>query len=162
MNENYEEIVEGETLMRSCPGARHEAICTRLHQLVAESVTHAKELKLLPVRSVIQLSPGTMIRPDLTLISSWTGKLFLAVEIIHAGDHRTDTVIKKSIYEDHRVPRLWMVDPRYDNVEVYQSGEYGLTLHEILAGREVLTETLLPAFRIVVAELFSEESAVTG
>ena len=154
MNDNYEEIVEGETLLRVSPGARHETICARLHSRVSASLAPANELRLLPARSVVQLSPGTMIRPDLALLSSTTGKLCLAAEIIHAGDHRTDTVVKKSIYEDYRVPRLWMIDPRYDNVEVYENGEYGLTLREILAGREVFKESLLPEFKMVIAELF--------
>ena len=37
-----------------------------------------------------------------------------------------------------------MIDPRYDNVEVYHSNEYGLILKGILAGHELLTEKLLP------------------
>jgi hypothetical protein len=154
MSDNYEEIVEGETLLRASPGARHETICVRLHSWVSARLAPANDLKLLSARSVVQLSPGTMIRPDLALVSSTAGKLWLAAEIIHAGDHRTDTVVKKTIYEDHRVPRLWMIDPRYDNVEVYEDGEYGLTLREILAGREVLKERLLPEFEMVIEELF--------
>ena len=30
----YEEIIEGRTLVRSFPGARHERICARLHERV--------------------------------------------------------------------------------------------------------------------------------
>jgi hypothetical protein len=48
-----------------------------------------------------------------------------------------------------------MVDPRYDNVEVYHSTEWGLTLRGILAGSAVLEEPLIPEFQIVVAELFA-------
>ena len=65
-----------------------------------------------------------------------TGKLWLAVEIISREDHHADTVVKKEIYENIRVPRLWMVDPRYDNVEIYHSTEWGLQLKGILAGSE--------------------------
>ena len=48
-----------------------------------------------------------------------------------------------------------MVDPRYDNVEIYHSFEFGLKLHGILAGREVLADKLVPQFRLIVAELFA-------
>lgn len=54
------------------------------------------------------------------------------------------------------MPRLWMIDPRYDNVEVYHDSEYGLVLKGILAGSETLTESLLSAFRITMTELFLE------
>ena len=53
-----------------------------------------------------------------------------------------------------RLPRLWMIDPRYDNVEVYHSSQYGLILKSILAGHELLTEKLLPEFQLTIAELF--------
>ncbi len=62
---------------------------------------------------------------------------------------------KKEIYEQIRVPRLWMVDPRYDNVEIYHSFEFGLKLQGILAGSEVLAEKLIPQFQMAVAELFA-------
>jgi len=81
--------------------------------------------------------------------------LWLAAEIVSPDDHRTDTVVKKQIYEDIKVPRLWMIDPRYDNAEVYHASPYGMMLKGILAGREILTETLLPEFELVVAELFA-------
>jgi hypothetical protein len=48
-----------------------------------------------------------------------------------------------------------MIDPRYDNVEIYHSTEFGLVLKGILAGSEVLAEKLVPEFQFVVAELFA-------
>ena len=63
--------------------------------------------------------------------------------------------IKKEFYEKIRVPRLWMVDPRYDNVEIYHSTEFGLALKGILAGSEILSEKLVPEFQFVIAELFA-------
>ncbi|HMD55186.1 MAG TPA: Uma2 family endonuclease, partial [Phycisphaerae bacterium] len=92
---------------------------------------------------------------DLALVTAATGKLFLAVEIISRDDHQTDTVTKKEIYEKIRVPRLWVVDPRYDNVEVYHCTEWGLALKGILAGSEVLSDKLIPQFQVTIADLFA-------
>jgi hypothetical protein len=66
-------------------------------------------------------------------------------------------VLKKQLYEAVRLPRLWMVDPRYDNVEVYHASAYGLMLKGILAGAERLTDQLLPEFATGIAELFRAE-----
>jgi Uma2 family endonuclease len=77
------------------------------------------------------------------------------VEIISRDDHHADTVVKKEVYDQIRIPRLWLVDPRYDNVEVYHSFEFGLQLKGILAGREVLAEKLVPQFQIVITDLFT-------
>lgn len=151
----YEEILEGASLPRSAPGVRHELICERLHAAMAASVANLGNTQLLAPRTKIQVSRSTTICPDLALITTATGKLWLAVEIVHTGDHHTDTVIKKEIYENVRVPRLWMIDPRYDNVEIYHSTEFGLALKGILAGSEVLSEKLVPEFQFVIAELFA-------
>jgi Uma2 family endonuclease len=103
----------------------------------------------------VQLTNGNIICPDIALVDVGTGKLWLAIEIISSDDHHTDTVVKKQIYEDMRVPRLWIVDPRYDNLEVYHSNEYGLALKGIMAGSDVLTDTALPGFQLTIRDLFA-------
>jgi Uma2 family endonuclease len=105
----------------------------------------------------VQLSAQTKVCPDLALVTAANGKLWLAAEIVSSDDHRTDTVIKKQIYEEAKLPRLWMIDPRYDNVEIYHSSEYGMILKAMLAGREVLSERLLPEFELRIDELFRAE-----
>jgi Uma2 family endonuclease len=154
MSDPYEEILEGEMCLRLPPGPRHEEICQRLHTRVAASMTGVTVARLLPPRTMIELARGTKVRPDLALVTVANNKLFLAAEVVNSGDHSPDTVIKKSLYEEASLPRLWMVDPRYDNVEVYHGSQHGLALKQILAVQEVLSESLLPEFRYVIAELF--------
>jgi len=158
MSRPYEEILSGETLPRSAPGTRHEMICDRLHRLMIASVANLPATQLLAPRTKVNVSRATAICPDLALVTVATGKLWLATEIISTDDHQADTVIKKQLYEDIRVPRLWMVDPRYDNVEIYHCTEWGLALKGVLAGSEVLGEALIPEFQIVIAELFAAPS----
>jgi len=157
MSRPYQEVLEGATLPRSAPGERHEQICRRLHREMAMGVNGLASTQLLAPRAQIQVSRTTLLCPDLALVTTASGKLFLAVEVISRDDHHADTVTKKEVYEQIRVPRLWVVDPRYDNVEVYHSFEFGLKLHGILAGVEVLSEKLIPQFKLVVAELFAPE-----
>jgi hypothetical protein len=151
----YEEILEGAAWPRLAPGARHEQICERLHAAMAASVANIGSTQLLAPRTKIQVAHATTLCPDLGLVAKATGRLWLAVEVVQTGDHHADTVIKKEIYEQIRVPRLWMVDPRYDNVEIYHSTEFGLQLKGILAGSEILAEKLVPEFQYVIAELFA-------
>jgi len=159
MSEPDEEILAGEFTLRLPPEPRHELICARLHAAMKAGVANFPGTKLLDLRCQIRVSQTLTIRPDLALVTTATGKLWLAVEVVSSEDHHTDTVLKKQIYEDLKVPRLWMVDPRYDNLEVYQASEYGLKLNGILAGRDVLSEKLLPEFRLVIGELFAPQPA---
>ena len=64
--------------------------------------------------------------------------------------------MKKQIYSDLRLPRFWMVDPRYLNVEVYGIGEYGFTLTAILAHTHPLTDPFLPGLHCSMHELFAD------
>jgi Uma2 family endonuclease len=156
MSEPYEEIVEGEACLRMAPGARHELICSRLHERIAASLANIATTRLLPRRSQVRLSSRTLVRPDMALVTVATEKVWLAAEVISSDDHRPDTVMKKQVYEDLNIPRLWMIDPRYDNVEIYHGSAYGLMLKGILAGKEVITEQLLPTLEVTVAELFRD------
>jgi Uma2 family endonuclease len=121
------------------------------------SVANFSGTRLLAPRSEVRLSFKHTVCPDLALVAAATGKVWLAAEIVSSDDHQPDTVIKKQIYEDMRLPRLWMIDPRYDNVEVYHCSEYGLALKSILAGHELLTEKLLPEFQLTITELFAAQ-----
>ncbi|MDB6052831.1 MAG: hypothetical protein JWN25_354 [Verrucomicrobiales bacterium] len=156
MNYPYEEIVEGETILRIPPDERHELICDRLHEFLAAALLDNQVSRILPRRSIIQISTGTMVRPDLALITAASGKPWLVAEIINSHDHKADTVIKKTSYENCNIPRLWMVDARYDNVEIYQGGPYGLALKSILAGEDRVKESLLPKLSFSIRELFAK------
>lgn len=98
MSDPYEEIIDGETLLRYPPNGRHKQICTRLHEVVAASLAAVATTRLLECRSTVQLTPGTVVRPDLALVTAANGKLWLAVEVISSDDHHPDTVTKKQIY----------------------------------------------------------------
>src|SRR5262245_28326116 len=100
MSDAYEEVVQGESSLRLPPGARHELICSRLHALVAASLAKVGTTRLLPPRSGVQITSTTLVKPDLSLVTVATGKVWLAAEVISSDDHRADTVIKKQIYED--------------------------------------------------------------
>lgn len=156
MSAPYQETVGGEPVLRHPPGERHERICERLHQLIRMSVDGLRSAQLLNPRTPISLDGGLTLCPDLALVTTANSKLWLAAEVIDGYDHHADTVIKKQVYEDLRLPRLWMIDPRYDNVEVYHATPYGLSLKGILAGRDILSEQLLPEFQVGVKTLFAE------
>jgi Uma2 family endonuclease len=157
VSEPYEEIVKGEKTLRLPARPRHELILVRLHQRVTASVAQLGTTRLLPPRTPIELSSSNLFRPDLALITAASDKLWLVAEVVSSDDHHADTVDKKEVYGEFKLPRLWMVDPRYDNVEVYHGTPYGLALKKVLAGRDVLAEPLLPGFQISVHELFAGE-----
>jgi Uma2 family endonuclease len=103
----------------------------------------------------MRVDANNLLRPDIAIATAATGKIWLVAEVVSSEDHHADTVEKKQIYETMKLPRLWMIDPRYKNVEVYHATEYGMRLEHILAGSDVLTEKLLPKFQLAIADLFA-------
>lgn len=161
MSEAYEEMIQGETLDRHAPSGSHELLVGRLHALVAGCLPPNSALQLLPPRASLQLANDCVLCPDLTMIRadpSLTGpaRLYLVAEVLSAGDHHVDTFIKKQIWSDLRLPRLWMVDPRYLNVEVYGLGGYGFTLEDILAHHHPLSDPFLPGLSCTMEQLFAK------
>lgn len=161
MFESYEEVIQGETASRRAPPAAHEILVGRLHTLVAAALPPNSNLQLLPRRASLQLADDCILRPDLTVVRTDPGlaglaRLYLVAEVLLPGDHHLDTVIKKELWAALRLPRLWMVDPRYLNVEVYGLGEFGFTLTDILAHHHPLTDPRLPGLGCSMDELFAK------
>lgn len=154
MSDPYEEILNGERLLRFPPRPRHDEILIRLRRRVSGSIATLTTARMQDTRSQVKISEKTILCPDMALVTTTGNKLWLVAEVISSDDHHADTVDKKMIYEEQRVPRLWIVDPRYDNVEVYHGTQFGLALKRVLSGRELLTESLLPGFEMPLHELF--------
>ena len=152
----YEELLAGEAHVRASPMTPHELLCNRLHAWVRAALPANSALELLPRRTPVDLRADLRPCPDLALVQAGSGQLYLAVEVLQPGDHHRDTVLKKQLYMECRVPRLWIVDSRYHNVEVYVAGELGVRLEAILANQEQLTETALPGFAHAMYALFAK------
>jgi Uma2 family endonuclease len=155
MPEPYQELIDGETFLRGPLNGPHELLCDRLHFWVARHLPINSALKLLPRRTTLTLRAGTDICPDLALVRRDTNELYLAAEVLQPGDHHPDTVLKKQLYSDCRVPRLWVVDSRYQNVEVYTTGALGFRLDTILAINDSLTDAALSGGAYHISDIFS-------
>lgn len=161
MSEAYEEVIEGAPIPRRAPTAAHELLVSRLHAAVRGALPLNSALRLLPPRSALELHETCVLCPDLAIVRfdprapEAPARLYLAAEILLPGDHHADTVVKKEIWAAQRLTRLWLVDPRYLNVEIYGHGEFGFTLLNILANRDDLTDPFLPGFTLSMPDLFA-------
>lgn len=156
MPDPYEELIDGETFIRGPLNGPHELLCDRLHSWVSSHLPANSALKLLPRRTTLTLRAGTDICPDLALVRRDTNELYLAAEVLQPGDHHPDTVLKKQLYADCRAPRLWIVDSRYQNVEVYSTTKpVGFRLESILASNDTLSDAAVGGIAYPVADIFA-------
>ena len=156
MSEPYEERLDGQRVLRTPPPDSHEILCDRIHQWVNRYLPVNSTLKRLPRRTAVALSSLTSMKPDLALVKDNENRAYLFAEVLLPGDHSADTVIKKCLCQQHLLPRLWIIDPRYLNVEVYASGPHGFRLETILANRDCLTDAFLPGLECSMTDLFRD------
>ena len=158
MADPYEEVFDGRPLIRGPINGPHELLCDRLHQWVAKNLPRNSALHLLPRRSLVKLRPDTEIRPDLALMRRNDPRLYLAVEVLQPSDRHADTVIKKNILAACLVPRLWIVDGRYQNIELYVTNGGRFRLEAILTDNDLLADAALSSARYPLAELFARRT----
>ncbi len=82
----------------------------------------------------------------------------LAVEVRSPSTWRFDIGAKKSTYERHGLPELWLVDTAADEVLVFRRSKPtapSFDVAEELARGETLTSPLLPGFALALDALFS-------
>jgi Uma2 family endonuclease len=81
----------------------------------------------------------------------------IAVEVRSPSTWRYDVGAKKSAYERHGLPELWLVDTAADEVLVFRRSTPSVPIFDVaeeLARGDALTSPLLPGFALALHELF--------
>jgi Uma2 family endonuclease len=81
----------------------------------------------------------------------------VAVEIRSPSTWRYDIGVKKTRYEQHGLPELWLVDTAADEVIVFRRSQPRAPTFDVsleLARGDALTSPLLPGFALAIDELF--------
>ena len=86
----------------------------------------------------------------------------IAVEVRSPSTWRYDIGVKKSRYEEHGLPELWLVDTAADEVIVFRRSTPKAPTFDVsleLARGDALTSPLLPGFALALDELFGPPAA---
>ena len=121
-----------------------------LLMIVTPAIALAIEPIPQPLRQLYLESELIVVADVLSVSRSFGPEFGLTKALLHP-----DTVLKKQIYSDCRAPRLWIVDSRYQNVEVYGTGAVGFRLESILASNHALSDAALSGASLAVADLFA-------
>jgi Uma2 family endonuclease len=112
---------------------------------------------------VLRRDPDTSVGIDVALISPevvattpassayYEGAPVLAVEILSPSDTQEDIARKIEIYQEAGVLLIWIVDPRFRTVQVFEAGKKPVMYN---ADQDLSGEPHLPGFRVAVASLF--------
>src|ERR1043165_3192046 len=156
------ELIKGELLTMSLPGAPHGAITVKLAVLLSIHVS-ANKLGIVFAETGFKLesNPDTVLGPDVSFVSNvhvssrregyYPGPPDLAIEVHSPNDRRTAVERKTALWLSCGTKSVWLVDPRRRTVEVIRSSGERKLLHE----SDELIDDTVPGFHVPVSEIFN-------
>jgi Uma2 family endonuclease len=119
------ELLDGMLLVTPAPVPQHQRAAARLHLLLGPACPAGMEVFFAPLDWQPDLR--TSLQPDLLVVreedigaKNISAPLLLAVEVLSPSTRRKDLVLKRSKYEDCKVPSYWVVDPEEPSVAVHE------------------------------------------
>jgi Uma2 family endonuclease len=165
-NDNaYYELINGVIMKKSAPTPQHQRISMKLSRIISNYLLENKKGELLASPVDLFLDDRNAIQPDLVFVANDNQRIVtndgivgipdLIVEIISPSSVMRDRVDKKNLYERLNVKEYWIIDPAYQDIEIYTilNGRY-----ELLSGVTMLEGSLksniLDGVSIDLKELF--------
>jgi Uma2 family endonuclease len=159
------ELVRGEVIEVSRPGAQHGLVCGEIASELRNWAKPQRRGRVLTNDAGVQTErdPDSVRGPDVAFIRMerlpegplTTGWLEFApdlcVEVLSPHDRWGEVLSKIDEYLTLGVPEVWVLDPRKREVQIHVAAADALTiLHE----GEILTSERLPGFACAVSDLF--------
>ncbi len=160
------ELIDGAHYVSPSPRTKHQKVLFKLLIFLGNYTEKYKTGEILPAPMDVVLSDFDVVEPDLLYVSAARSAIItekniqgapdLVVEILSAGNRRTDEVIKRKLYETHGIPEYWIVDPELEQVRVYRltDGRYVRIAELSSETSDLLTSDLFPNLTIPLPELF--------
>jgi Uma2 family endonuclease len=122
------ELVWGELLVSPAPRPAHQRIVARLLVALTAYCDGAGGVEAMISPADISWGDDTLVQPDVFVVprheaasGDWRDvrTLLLVIEVLSPGTARHDRFTKRRLYQEQRVPTLWLVDADAGWVEVW-------------------------------------------
>jgi len=161
------ELIDGAHYVTPSPITKHQRISVNLLISVGTHLQQTKAGHVLAAPMDVILSNLDVVQPDLLFISKDRASILtekniqgapdLLVEILSSSTRKTDEIIKRKLYEQHRVSEYWIIDPELETVKVYRfsaTNTYERVEELSLEAHNTLTTPLLPNWQLPLKQLF--------
>ena len=128
------ELIDGELYMVPSPSTAHQSISVQLTLQIAKYLEKNPLGRLFHAPTDVVLTEKDVVVPDLFFISNERLHVITPKNIRGAPDFITeilstnkerDIIVKKQLYEQHRVKEYWVVDPDNKTVVIFLLQENG-------------------------------------
>ena len=140
-DERRVELIDGEIFDMAAPSLRHQTILGELHlQFRACADAHGENCRVFLSPCDVQLDNDdkTMVQPDLFVVCRefdrekrcFSGAPDLTVEILSDATRAKDLLLQTYKYQNAGVREYWIIDPKEEQVLVYDFSEESLEPHK--------------------------------
>ena len=165
MGDGKRELIFGEVLELTPPGARHGFIQAEIAYLLKDHGHRTGSREFVTTEAGYQLTtgPDTVRAPDVAVVTAahhadHEGEIGylpfapdLAVEVVSPSDSFADVETKARMWLDHGAQVVWVVEPDSRRVLIYEPGRDRRNLSEDDA---LEAPKILPGFSVLVSRLF--------
>lgn len=125
---NRYELVWGELLVSPWPRLTHQRIVLSLAAALKAYCDAARDVEAMISPADISWGDDTLVQPDVFVIPRHEGSggdwrsvrtLLLVIEVLSPGTARHDRFTKRRLYQEQRIPTVWLVDADAGCVEVW-------------------------------------------
>ena len=158
------QLIAGQLVMSPGPSTSHQRISTNLLRALLPYVEEHGLGTIFHAPSDVRLSEKDIVQPDLYFIKTEREHLIgpqyiegppdLLIEILSPSSAYYDLKQKKNLYELHKVPEYWIVDPEDHTVEVYllEDDTYGIATR--YTENQTVSTTQIKGFSMDVNRIF--------
>jgi Uma2 family endonuclease len=162
----YYELINGEIVKKAAPTPLHQAVSGSLFFYLYQFVLDKKLGRVFSAPIDVYLHEFSHVLPDILFISNENSSIIdmnegilgvpdLVVEIISPSSIYKDRVLKNNDYEAAGVKEYWLVDPKNQAIEVYESIDKTFRLFSFAAEEGTVKSRLLDGFELEITNLFS-------
>ncbi|MBC8099065.1 MAG: Uma2 family endonuclease [Armatimonadetes bacterium] len=159
-------LLDGELITLPGPDPLHQDIVLNIYDIL-RPITRVLGGKLVIAPADVRLGETTIAQPDIFWMSPgglcvlepgrrYVGAPDLVAEALSPGTERYDKAVKFTLYEQHGVREYWIIDPRRQQVEVWQLTEGIFALHGTFGATETFASAVLGGQGISLSAIFAE------
>jgi len=157
------ELIDGELIVSASPNPRHADVIANLTYILMGHIKPRKLGKLYPDTDV-PFEKFVVRRPDLSFYASANlrrvtaerllGPPDLCIEVLSPGNVDDDRTNKFNLYQKHRVPHYWMIDPDERTAECFKLVKGAYTLISSAGGDATAHFAPFPDLAIPLSDLW--------
>ncbi|KJJ83936.1 restriction endonuclease [Candidatus Omnitrophus magneticus] len=160
------EIINGEEVVGPSPFDKHQNIEGNLYYTIRRYIqrnglgkVYVSPLDVIFAEDFQRLQPDVLFikKENMSIVKGWIrGVPDMVCEVISKGTISRDTVTKRAVYEQFKVPEYWIVFPEHETVQVFTLESDKYILYSTAEGEGVIKSKVIEGLELDINDVFED------